>query len=233
VTDSLFSIVLPVHNQSDHVVGILEEYCGHLDYIDINYELIVVTNNCSDESPKNVEAFAGKNPRVRHIDLPKEKGWGRAVREGIAASTGEFICFTNSARTSAKDLGLLLLYARNYGLVVLKANRKIRESFLRRAGSLLYNLECRALFDMSCWDVNGTPKVFPRKFEQLLDLKENGDLIDAEFDALCFRNGYPLLEVPIFSSRRHGGRSTTNVKSALGMYLGVFALRRRLNGKPD
>ena len=56
----------------------------------------------------------------------------------------------------------MLLYAAAYPNVVVKANRKIREHWTRRLGSLLYNLECRALFDLSNWDVNGTPKVFPR-----------------------------------------------------------------------
>ena len=44
----------------------------------------------------------------------------------------------------------------------MKANRKIRDNWRRRLGSLLYNLECRALFDLANWDINGTPKVFPR-----------------------------------------------------------------------
>ena len=55
--------------------------------------------------------------------------------------------------------------------VVLKANRRIRESRRRRLGSLLYNIECRALFDLSVWDINGTPKIFPRSFDALRALQ--------------------------------------------------------------
>jgi hypothetical protein len=95
-------------------------------------------------------------------------------------------------------------------------------------GSLLYNLECRALFDLSCWDVNGTPKIFPRDFHRLLSLRRDDDLIDAEFVATCRREGYPMLEVPTFSSKRHGGRSTTNVASALRMYWGAVELWREV-----
>jgi hypothetical protein len=51
-----------------------------------------------------------------------------------------------------------------------KANRKIRDHWSRRLGSLLYNLECRALFDLSVWDVNGTPKVFPRSCDRAAQL---------------------------------------------------------------
>ena len=133
---------------------------------------------------------------------------------------------SNSARTTPEDLTLLVLYAAAHPGTVVKANRKIREHWTRRLGSLLYNLECRALFDLSSWDVNGTPKVFPRTCERLLHLQRDDDLIDAEFAAICRDAGYPMLEVPIFSFRRHGGSSTTNWRSAVRMYWGAYTLRQ-------
>ena len=33
-----------------------------------------------------------------------------------------------------------------------------------------------------------------------------------------------MLEVPTFSSRRHGGKSTTNLGSAWNMYIGAYRL---------
>ena len=111
--------------------------------------------------------------------------------------------------------------------VVIKANRKVRESWRRRLGSLLYNLECRALFDLSYWDVNGTPKVFSRRHERLLNLHRDDDLIDAEFNIICRREGYPVLEVPIFSTRRHGGVSSTNYRTAISLYVGAFQMWRK------
>jgi hypothetical protein len=123
---------------------------------------------------------------------------------------------------------LILLYAVAYPDVVIKANRKIRESFRRRLGSLLYNLECRAFFDLPTWDINGTPKVFPRKFEKLLQLTKDDDLIDAEFNAICRREEYPMLEVPVLSTKRHGGKSTTNYNSAFKMYWGAYKLWRSM-----
>jgi hypothetical protein len=164
---------------------------------------------------------------VRTVDSIRG-GWGLAVKLGIREARGEMLCYTNLARTSAQDLMLLLLYAVAYPSVVVKANRKIRESWRRRLGSLLYNLECRSLFDLSNWDINGTPKVFPRSFGELLDLRRDDDLIDAEFSVICRTNAFPIIEVPIFSTRRHGGRSTTNYRSALRMYWGAFQLWRSI-----
>lgn len=223
----LISIVLPVYNQADHISKTVQEYEAAIARIQNPYEFILVVNNCRDRSLEICRNLASQYGCVRVIHS-KQGGWGLAVKLGLKEAKGDILCYTNSARTSPENLTLLLLYAVVNPHVVIKANRKIRDSWVRRLGSLLYNLECRTLFDLSYWDINGTPKVFPRQFDKLLALKRDDDLIDAEFNAICGREGYPMLEVPIFSFRRHSGRSTTNYGSALKMYWGAYQLWRTL-----
>jgi glycosyltransferase involved in cell wall biosynthesis len=222
----LISIVLPVYNQADHIGTIIQEYTDALKRIEHSYELVVVVNGSRDQSFEVCQSLAKQNPSIRVLHSP-QRGWGLAVRLGLKESRGEIICYTNSARTSPQDLILIVVYALAYPNVVIKANRKTREHWRRGLGSLLYNLECRALFDLTCWDINGTPKVFPRQFEKLLMLQRDDDLLDVEFGLTCRREGYPILEVPIFSDRRHGGKSTTNYHSALNMYWGAYQLWRK------
>jgi glycosyltransferase involved in cell wall biosynthesis len=227
VSAPAFSIVAPVHDQADHLERIVEEYERALADAALDHELLLVVNGSRDASLEIARALAQRHPAVR-VFVEERGGWGRAVRRGIREARGALICYTNSARTTARDLTLMLLYARAFPQTVVKANRKIRESPVRRIGSLLYNIECRTLFDLSCWDVNGTPKIFPRSFDALLALERDDDLVDLEFCAACRRRDYPIVEVPIFSSRRHGSRSTTGYRSALAMYAGALALRGAL-----
>jgi glycosyltransferase involved in cell wall biosynthesis len=219
----LTSVVLPIHDQADHIAGVVRGYLASLEGLGFPVEVVLVTNACRDDSPAVCDALAAEDPRIRHLPI-EARGWGAAVRAGLEASEGDLLCYTNSARTTPEILTLLLVYAGVYPNVVVKANRRIRDSRRRRLGSLLYNLECRSLFDLSVWDINGTPKVFPRSFDKLLRLTRDDDLIDAEFAAICRRESYPMLEVPIFSSRRHGGKSTTNYGSAWKMYVGAYRL---------
>ncbi len=221
----VLSIVLPIYNQADHLAAIVEEYRRELDRLRVPKELILVPNGCRDRSAEIAHALEDAHGDVRVAEAPRA-GWGHAVRWGVAAARGEIVGYTNLARTSAADLTLLAIYATAYPEVVVKANRKIREGARRRLGSLLYNLECRALFDLSYWDINGTPKFFPRRFDRLLALRRDDDLLDLEFAVACRTAGYPLIEVPIFSARRHGGRSTTTLTSAMRLYLGALAMRR-------
>jgi len=216
-----------VYNQADHIQAIVASYEEALSRVPWGHEFLLVVNGSRDRSFDVCQEYARGKPSISVLNSEKG-GWGLAVKLGINAAQGSVLCYTNSARTAPRDLTLCVLYAIANPGTVIKANRKMRESFQRRLGSLLYNLECRALFDLPYWDVNGTPKVFPREFVKLLHLTRNDDLIDAEFNAICRREGYPILEVLILFTRRHGGKSTTNYRSAVRLYAGAYRLKQQL-----
>ena len=221
----MVSIVLPVYNQADHLREVVEEYAAALASLPRPWEIILVPNGCWDQSSEIARGLALGDQRIQCVEC-SQAGWGAAVLAGIAAADGNLICYTNLARTRAPDLVLSLLYAIANPDTVIKADRKIRENWRRRLGSLLYNLECRALFDLSYWDINGTPKVFPRSMERLMSLRREDDLIDLEFNVVCRVCEYRMLQVPLLSARRHGGRSTTNLRSAWRMYSGAYRMAR-------
>ena len=222
----LITIILPVRDQADHIGAVVREYVTSLERVPVPRELLLVENGSRDASRQVCLELAREFSDVRAFSNSRP-GWGSAVRAGLAEARGDLICYTNSARTSPEDLVLLVLYALAYPDVVVKANRKVRESLLRRFGSLLYNLECRALFDLPSWDVNGTPKVFPRSAGKLLGLTRDDDLIDLEFSVIVRREQYRMIEIPLISTRRHGGRSTTRFASAFRLYTGALAFWRR------
>jgi len=229
VSYKLISIVLPVRNQGDHIDAVVREYETALATLDTSHELLLVPNACRDRSDEICHDLARTYEGVRAVDCDRA-GWGAAVRLGLARASGDLLCYTNSARTTAKDLVLMLTYACANPNVVVKANRKVRDSWRRRLGSLLYNLECRLLFDLPYWDINGTPKLFPRTFGTLLQLTRDDDLIDAEFNAIVSRERYPMIEIPILATMRRGGKSTTSYRSALNMYWGAYKMAREMAG---
>jgi glycosyltransferase involved in cell wall biosynthesis len=226
---ALISVIVPIHNQAEHLGQIVSDYEPVLSTMPSPYELVIVVNGSTDASLAIANSLAAASAQIRVLHSA-EGGWGRAVRLGLREAKGDILCYTNAARTRPEDLQLALLYGVTHPDVVIKANRKVRGSLRRRIGSLLYNLECRTLFDLSNWDINGTPKVFPRKFSQLLELQRDDDLIDLEFCRLCRQANYPMLEIPTFSSRRYGGRSTTGYGSALRMYSGALRMWQAARG---
>jgi glycosyltransferase involved in cell wall biosynthesis len=221
------SIVLPVYNQADHIEEVVNGYLGAFASFKHASEFILVVNGNRDGSLDCCRRLDRIHPTVRcvHNDRP---GWGRAVRTGLEAACGDILCYTNSARTSPHILALHVMVALANSGWVIKANRRLRHPFVRRAGSVLYNAQCRYLFDLAVWDVNGTPKVFDREAFERLQLKEDGDLVDVELLVRSQMLGLPILEVPIVAPERHGSESTTNYASAFTMYTGAFRLWRKL-----
>jgi glycosyltransferase involved in cell wall biosynthesis len=214
-----------VYSQAAHISAIVRSYVAALEDIGRPYELVLAVNGDADQSLAVCQSLGRTFPQVRVIHDP-QPAWGRAVKAGLRAARGDLLCYTNAARTSAADLRLLLVEAMAHPGSVVKAIRRVRESWQRRLGSLMYNGECRLLLGLSTWDVNATPKVFSRAHTALLTLRRDDDLLDAEFLFTCAREGYPVLEVPVFVTRRQGGTSTTGYKSAVRMYTGAYQLWR-------
>lgn len=224
----LFSIVIPFYKQKDHAVQVVEKYLTALKNNNLYGEIIAVINGPDDGTYSLLKKRFKDNNDIKIISLSPLGGWGRAVQEGMRQARGEFICYTNSARTNIEDLVRILTLAKQNPNSLIKATRMVRESFLRKLGSLIYNLENRLLFNTAVWDVNGTPKVIPRSLLSLIMPKSLDDLIDAEIIARAKLKHVPVLEVPVYLTERIGGKSTTNIKSALHMYRGLFLLKQKL-----
>jgi glycosyltransferase involved in cell wall biosynthesis len=224
ITGEMVSIVLPVHNQADHVEAVVASYEEALAGLACRHELILVTNACRDDSPALCRELDRRIESVRAIDSAAG-GWGLALKLGLRAAEGTLLAYTNSARTSANQLLSLLKKALECPNIVVKATRLGRPG-VRKLGSSLYNWECRLLLGVPCRDVNGTPKIFPRHFNKLLQLTRDDDLIDLEFLSICRREGYPIMEVPIVAQKRHGGDSTTRLASAWKLYSGAYRMWR-------
>jgi glycosyltransferase involved in cell wall biosynthesis len=222
------SVVLPVANQAGHIGAIVGRYLDELRGVGSGFEVVLVVNSSRDSSLEVCRELAAAEPEVEVVE--SSPGWGAAVLAGIGASRGEVIAYTNSARTNPEDLALAIRYALVNERLAIKASRKVRDSLVRRLGSVIYNFESRMLFGLAVWDINGTPKVFRRSMLPQLELTQAGDLIDLEFVVNCQRRKIPIVEMPVSLTERHGGRSTTNLGSAARMYLGALRMFRRTEG---
>lgn len=221
-----FSIILPLYKQVNHAEYLYNTYTAGLATLNDSWEILFVVNGNNDGAVEKLNGL-NKLDNVKVLWL-ENGGWGRAVKFGLSQAQGQYLCYTNSARTEISDLLMILNYARVNTDNVVKATRIIREKLIRKAGSILYNLECRILYKVPVWDVNGTPKVIPQKVYNQLNITSDDDLIDAEIIIKCTRNKSPIIEIPVVSTTRISGSSTTNFLSAYKMYSGLFRFRNRV-----
>lgn len=224
--NDLVSLVLPCRNQADHIGRVLGGYLAALESLGRSFELVVVPNASTDGTREAVERIGESDPRVRVVENPLG-GWGLSVRTGLAAARGAVLAYTNTARTDPATVpDFVRLYLKS-GAGLVKARREARHAPLREIGSFLYNLEARLVFRVNCCDVNGTPKVFGRPLYESAALTADGDLLDLELMAHVARSRLRVVEVPVRGFKRHGGKSSTTLKSAWKMYAGALGLRFR------
>lgn len=215
------SVIVPVADVSAELGHRLDDYSAMLRGMGRPHELIVVsTLTVQAECARAVEGLDSSRVVVA------ASGWGAAVRMGLAEARGALLCYLNWRRTSAQALQQILHYALGSRDVVFRANRRTRDTFQQRVGSLLFNLECRALLGTSTWDVNGTPKVFGREHKRLLELRSDDGLIDAELALVCEQEDYGVVEVPI-DANLVGKPLRPDYWTAVRLYLGVVMLAWR------
>ena len=83
------SLVVIAYNEAGNIGRTLDAIAA-LDGLD-EYEVVVVNDGSRDGTADVVRDRAARNPRVRLIDLPKNRGRGYARSTGIAAAEGELI----------------------------------------------------------------------------------------------------------------------------------------------
>ena len=156
------------------------------------HELTLVPNECRDWLSEVTQEFAHEFATMRVVNSVQD-GWSLAVNIGLCEVRYALLCYTNVARIigAGSRVAAAIRHCLPEGR---HHSQKIRENWQRRLGSLLYNLECRMLFDLSYWEINGTPQGFLRTFEKLLCRRRDDDMIDVKFNVICRRGGYPMLD---------------------------------------
>lgn len=90
------SIIIPVYNDATHIGKSIDALENFLNSENINAEIIIVNDGGKDATAKIVEDRIQKYPRVHFINRNVNKGKGYSVREGVKASFGDFIIFTDA-----------------------------------------------------------------------------------------------------------------------------------------
>jgi GT2 family glycosyltransferase len=89
VPDELISFVVIAYNEAPNIGPTLASISGLTGLG--QYEIIVVNDGSRDGTGRIVAALAGRDARIRLIDLPANRGRGHARRIGIAAARGGLI----------------------------------------------------------------------------------------------------------------------------------------------
>src|SRR5207237_1082561 len=85
------TIVVPAHDEAPNLERLLSELHAALDPTSLAWELIVVDDGSTDETPRVLAGLAVDDPRLRPFRLPTRSGQTAALVAGFRAAAAPLI----------------------------------------------------------------------------------------------------------------------------------------------
>jgi hypothetical protein len=233
-TDLELSVFFPAYNEGGNIGRVVEGALAVLPRIARTYEVIVVDDASRDDTPEVARALAAKHPDVvRHVRHEKNRGYGGAVKTGLASARYAHVFYSDG--DGQFDLSELPAFARplagGRADAVIGYRRKRRDPFFRKVNAYGWGALVRTLFGIGARDIDCAYKLLPMSVVRRLELKSEGALISTEILAKMERAGVRIVERPVTHLPRERGTPTgANPKVILRAFKELVKFRRELSG---
>lgn len=224
----LLSVIMPCYNEADTLLHILQKVRA----VEIDKEIIAVDDNSSDATYSLLQAEAARDPRLRVVRHPHNRGKGAAVRSGLAHAQGDIVII--------QDADLEYDPQDYYELVKPIADGRVDVVFGsrfsgRHTGMYFWNalgnkgLTFLTNFLFNCWisDMETCYKVMRTDIMRSLQLESSDFRLEPEITAKVLRQGHRIYEVPVSYLGRTYAEGK-KMKPSQGFYAIVALLRYRL-----
>jgi dolichol-phosphate mannosyltransferase len=147
--------------------------------------------------------------------LQSSKGFGGAIRDGIAAATGDWV-LTMDADGSHDPAYMPILWQRRNGADLVVASRYAPGGFAGSNGwrvllSRMLNCSARVLLDVPIRDLSGGYKLYRRSMFDEFELTCHDFNVQIEAVVKSYAFGFTVREVPFHFKDRQQGRSKARV----------------------
>ncbi|MBW2176450.1 MAG: glycosyltransferase family 2 protein [Deltaproteobacteria bacterium] len=226
------SLMFPVYGDELTVQPLTEKAIDLFARLDCEYEIIIVDDGSPDRSGEIADELAQAYDCVKVIHHPVNKGYGAALRSGLAACTKDVICLTDGDdQYDVCDLPKLLKVIDYYPLVITFRYKKIY-STVRMFISWTYNVILRFLFRTHFRDISTGLRLVKRSLLADIFLESNSPFIGAELTIKVMLRGYPVGEVGIQTFPRVLGNGTsTSMKNILATIKDMIIIHRKIFSK--
>jgi dolichyl-phosphate beta-glucosyltransferase len=206
--DIAYSIVIPAYNEGARLGATLEKVLGFVRAQGWNaeVEVIVVNDGSRDNTAALVREFAEREPMLRLVENPGNRGKGYSVRNGMLNARGEIVLFSDADLSSPIEEMPKLLAALAGGADIAIGSRWLRTELQTRRQSRhrqifgrVFNLLLRITLGLRFKDTQCGFKAFTRQATQtilpLQRIERWG--FDPEILFLARKFGFRVEEVPV------------------------------------
>ena len=156
------SVVLPIYNERENLVPLVDEIAGVLASMGKSFEIIGVDDGSQDDSPAVLRQLAAGRPYVKAILFRRNAGQSAAFDAGFQAATGALVVTMDADRQNDPHDIPRLIAKLDEGYDVVTGWRKDRKDglFLRRLPSRVANALIRKVTGTKIHDLGCSLKVY-------------------------------------------------------------------------
>ena len=223
------SVVIPCHNEEMNVGPLIEQI---LDlYGEYVHQVIPVDDSSTDGTRDVMAALARKDGRIKPLHRSPPNGVGRAISDGLRASTGRYVltidCDFQHLLPEFRDLfdgaaeGNDVVIGSRFSRHSVLLNYPFAKIFANRAFHALAVI----LFGRRIRDVTNNLKIMRREVVLDLRLRQPGFAVNAETGLQPLLLGYRVKQAPISWINRTAGMGTSSFRLLRvgGSYWNVLA----------
>jgi len=211
--DPTYSIVIPAYNESARLGATLEKVLAYLHAQGWDAEVIVVDDGSRDNTADIVRSFAAKDPALRLVENPGNRGKGYSVRNGMLHARGRIVLFSDADLSSPIEEAPKLFAALESGADIAIGSRWLRaetqtqrQPLHRQLFGRMFNLALRLTLGLHFADTQCGFKAFKQSAVQaifpLQKIERWG--FDPEILFLARKFKFKVEEVPVAWAHREG-----------------------------
>jgi dolichol-phosphate mannosyltransferase len=228
-TPELYSIVIPAHNEEPVLEETVENLVEALTGAEIDYEIIIVVDHCTDGTETLATRLQADNNRLRIVHNTERPGFGMAVRKGLNSFSGSAVSIVMADGSDYPED--VVAYWREieagaecvFGSRFMKSSEVIDYPTHKYILNRITNWGIRILF---CHSLNDTTNAFKCYRREVIDgcrpfLAPHFNLT-VELPLKAVIRGYSYKVIPISWRNRKAGRSKLVIKEMGSRYLFII-----------
>ncbi len=199
------SVVVPLYNEASGLEELHARLSAALGAVARPAEMVFVDDGSTDGSFERLLELAGRDPRVRALQLRRNYGKSPALAAGFARARGRLIVTLDAdLQDDPAELPRLLAKLDEGFDLVSGWKRERKDPLTRRLASRLFNGVTAALTGVRLHDINCGLKAYRREVTDTISLYGQ---LHRFLPVLAAREGFRLAEVEVRHSPRRHGRS--------------------------
>ena len=215
------TILAPAFNEADVIEAFV---AATLEEMSPDWELLIVDDGSTDETPAILERLGNLDGRLRVITHKVNKGLGQALRTGFTGAAGDVIVTMDADQSHPFELVPRLVEAcadadAAFGSRFVEGGGMVGIPKKRSAISVVGNRVFRLLFVTEVKDLTTGLRAYRAEVVRDLDLRAKGFGIQLEISTNLIANHRKIAELPLVLKNRSAGESKMRYLPLLPTYV--------------